>query len=169
MNGAPDTIDFGRRLRRAVEALEYLVLSLPLGLVCAAVTALLVLGAALSAIWIGLPIVLLALAACARLAEIERRQANRLLAAHIAPRGPAPHHEGTLWRRAISGLTDRENWRVLVLVATKLPVAVLGLAAGLFPVAVTVWLLIFGVRGIGHLGDRFYVGPWALGPLTGLL
>ena len=58
---------------------------------------------------------------------------------------------------------------MLVLVATKLPVAVVGLAAGLFPVAVTGWLLIFGVRGIGHLGDRFYVGPWALGPLTGLL
>ena len=25
------------------------------------------------------------------------------------------------------------------------------------------------MRGIGHLGDRFYVGPWTLGPLTGLL
>ena len=61
------------------------------------------------------------------------------------------------------------NWRMLVLVAIKLPVAVLGLAAGLFPIAVTAWLLIFGVRGIGHLGDRFYVGPWTLGPLTGLL
>ncbi len=166
---ATDTIDFGRRLRRAVEALEYLVLSLPLGVVCAALAALLVLGAALSALWIGLPLVLFALAACARLAEIERRQANRLLDAHIAPLAPPPHHDGTLWRRAISSLTDRANWRMLVLVATKLPVAVVGLAAGLFPVAVTVWLLIFGVRGIGHLGDRFYVGPWALGPLTGLL
>jgi signal transduction histidine kinase len=25
------------------------------------------------------------------------------------------------------------------------------------------------VRGIGHLGDRFYIGPWTLGPLTGLV
>ena len=58
---------------------------------------------------------------------------------------------------------------MLALVAIKLPIAVLGLAAGLFPVAITAWLLVFGVRGIGHLGDRFYVGPWALGPLTGLL
>ena len=78
---------------------------------CAALTALLVLGAALSALWIGLPLVLFALAACARLAEIERRQANRLLDAHIAPLARPPHHEGTLWRRAISSLTDRDNWR----------------------------------------------------------
>ena len=164
-----DTIDFGRRLRRAVEALEYLVLSLPLGVVCAAAAVLLVLGAALSAIWIGLPVVLFTVAGCARLAELERRQANRLLDAHIPPLTPPAHHEGTLWRRAIATLSDRDNWRMLVLVAIKLPVALLGLAAGLFPIAVTAWLLIFGVRGIGHLGDRFYVGPWTLGPLTGLL
>jgi signal transduction histidine kinase len=164
-----DTIDFGHRLRRAVEALEYLVLSLPLGVVCAAVAVLLVLGAALSAIWIGLPVVLFTVAGCARLAELERRQANRLLDAHIPPLTPPAHHQGTLWRRAIATLSDRDNWRMLVLVAIKLPVALLGLAAGLLPIAVTAWLLIFGVRGIGHLGDRFYVGPWTLGPLTGLL
>ena len=52
------------------------------------------------------------------MAEIERRQANRLLGAHIAPLAPPPHHDGTLWRRAISSLTDRANWRMLVLVAT---------------------------------------------------
>ena len=85
MTGSGDAIDFGRRLRAAIAALEYLVLSLPIGLLCALTTALLVLGAALGAIWIGLPLVLFAVAACARLAEIERRQANRLLDAHIAP------------------------------------------------------------------------------------
>jgi signal transduction histidine kinase len=169
VNGHGDSIDLRRRLHRAAEALEYLVLSLPLGLVCAVVAGLLILGAALGVLWIGLPVVLFAVAACSRLVEIERRQANRLLDAHIAPLAPPPHHDGTLWRRAIATLGDRENWRMLALVATKLPVAVLGLAAGLFPIAVTGWLLIFGVRGIGHLGDRFYVGPWTLGPLTGLL
>ena len=169
MSEPAETLDFGRRVRRAAEALEYLVLSLPLGLVCAATAALLVLGAALGAVWIGLPIVLFAVAACRRLAEIERRQANRLLDAHIAPLARPAERTGTLWRRAIAALTDRAGWRTMALVATKLPVAVLGLAAGLFPIAVTAWLLIFGVRGIGHLGDRFYVGPWTLGPLTGLL
>ena len=149
MSGATDTVDLGRRVRRAGAALEYLVLSIPLGLICAVTAALLLLGAALGAIWIGLPILLFAVAACARLAEFERRQANRLLNAHIAPLHPPVHHEGTLFRRAIAALTDRDNWRVLLLVATKLPVAVVGLAAGLFPIAVTAWLLIFG-----HLPTR---------------
>ena len=146
------------------------MLSLPLGVVCAVAAALLVLGAALSAIWIGLPIVLFAVAACARLAEIERRQANRLLDAHIAPLAPPARAHGHARGAARSARSPTATgWRTLALVAIKLPVAVVGLAAALFPIAVTVWLLIFGVRGIGHLGDRFYVGPWTLGPLTGLL
>ncbi len=163
---APDSIDFGRRLSHAGEALEYLTLSLPLGLVCALTTAVLVLGAALSAIWIGLPLVLAAVAVCARLAEVERRQANRLLDAHIPPLPAPTQHEGTLWRRALASLTDREGWRVLVFVAIKAPLSILALLAGLLPVAVTAWLLVFGVRGIGGLGERFYIGPWTLGPLT---
>ena len=140
VNGGAESLDFGRRVRRAVEALEYLVLSLPLGLVCAARprrcsssarrSARSGSGCRSSCSWSP---------ANGRLAEIERRQANRLLDAHIAPLIPPTHHEGTLWRRAIDTLGDRDNWRVLVLVATKLPVAVVGLAAGLFPVAVTAW------------------------------
>jgi signal transduction histidine kinase len=169
VNGSGDAVDLAHRLRRAAEALEYLVLSLPLGLVCAVTAAVLILGAALSVLWIGLPLVLGAVAACSRLAEFERRQANRLLDAHIPPLPAPTHHSGTPWRRAIAVLSDRTGWRTLALVATKLPVAVVGLAAGLLPVAVTAWLLVFGIRGIGHLGERFYVGPWALGPLTGLL
>ncbi len=166
---ARGSIDFGRRLRRAGEALEYLTLSLPLGLVCALTTAMLVLGAALGALWIGLPLVLAVVTVCSRLAELERRQANRLLDAHIPPL-PAPvPHTGTLWRRALASLTDREGWRVLAFVAIKLPLSVAALVAGLAPVVATAWLLTFGVRGIGGLGDRLYVGPWTLGPLTGLL
>ena len=166
---APDSVDFGRRLRHAGEALEYLTLSLPLGLLCALTTAVLVLGAALGAIWIGLPLVVAAVAICARLAEVERRQANRLLDAHIPPLPTPTHHDGTLWRRALASLTDRERWRVLAFVVVKLPLSLAALVAGLLPVAATAWLLTFGVRGIGGLGDRIYVGPWTLGLLTGLV
>ena len=166
---AHDALAFGRRLRRAGVALEYLTLSLPLGLVCALTTALLVLGAALGAVWIGLPLVLAVVAACARLAEVERRQANRLLNAHIPPLPAPAQHEGTMWRRALASLTDRDSWRVLVFVAIKLPLSVGALAVGLAPVAATAWLLTFGMRGIGQFGDRIYLGPWTLGPLTGLL
>jgi signal transduction histidine kinase len=167
--GAHGSPDFGRRLRRAGAALEYLTLSLPLGVVCALTTAVLVLGAALGALWIGLPVVLAAVAACARLAELERRQANRLLNAHIAPLPPVPQYEGTMWRRALASLTDRAGWRVLAFAAIKLPLSVAALAAGLAPVVATAWLLTFGVRGIGGIGDRIYLGPWTLGPGTGLV
>ena len=55
---------------------------------------MLVLGAALGALWIGLPLVLAVVTVCNRLAELERRQANRLLDAHIPPL-PAPvQHDG---------------------------------------------------------------------------
>ena len=99
-------------------------------LVCALTAAALVLGAALSAIWIGLPLVLAAVAVCARLAELERRQANRLLNAHIPPLPAPAQHEGTMWRRALASLTDREGWRVLAFVAIKAPLSVAALAAG---------------------------------------
>jgi signal transduction histidine kinase len=58
---------------------------------------------------------------------------------------------------------------VLAFAAVKLPLSVAALAAGLLPVGVTAWLLIFGVRGIGHFGGRYYLGPWTLGPLTGFV
>jgi hypothetical protein len=97
---------------------------------------LLVLGAALSAIWIGLPVVLFTVAGCARLAtrappgQPAARRAHPPAHAARAPRGHA-------LARAIATLSDRDNWRMLVLVAIKLPVALLGLAAGLLPIAVT--------------------------------
>jgi signal transduction histidine kinase len=159
----------GRRVRRAGVALEYLTLSLPLGLLCALTAVLLVLGAALGAIWVGLPVVVAVVAACSRLAEIERRQANRLLNAHIPPLPAPTQYEGTMWRRALASLTDRDGWRVLAYVAIKLPLSVVALAAGLAPVVATAWLLTFGVRGIAQLGDRIYLGPWTLGPLSGVL
>ena len=124
MSETADTLDFGRRVRHAAAALEYLVLSLPLGIVCAVAAALLVLGAALGAVWVGLPIVLFAVAACARLAEMERRQANRLLDAHIAPlprpRPSAPARCGDA--RSARSPTARAG-ATMALVAIKLPVA----------------------------------------------
>ena len=126
---APDAIDFAPPPRHAGEALEYLTLSLPLGLVCALTTAVLVLGAALSAIWIGLPLVLAAVAVCARLAEVERRQANRLLDAHIPPLPAPTQHDGTLWRRALA-VADRPRGLARARVRRHQGAAVGGRAAG---------------------------------------
>jgi signal transduction histidine kinase len=86
-------------------------------------------------------------------AEMERRQANRLLEAHL-PRIPSEQR--------------REAFRrVLALAALKLPVAVAALAVGALPVALTAGLLALGVQGLGGHADRV-VGPWSLGPGLGV-
>ena len=91
--------------------------------------ALLAAGLVLSVVWIGLPLVLAALAGCQALAEAHRRQANRLLNAHLSSL-PAPERRGgeSLWRRCPHALGDRRRWRVLALAALDLPVAVVLLA-----------------------------------------
>jgi signal transduction histidine kinase len=83
------------------------------------------------------------------LVEVERRQANRLLDAHLAriPRAQRP----AAARRAV------------VMLMIKLPVAVVALVLGALPVAATIALIALGVEGFGGDGDRV-VGPWALGP-----
>ena len=86
------------------------------------------------------------------LVELERRQANRLLDAHLAriPRAQRP----VAFRR------------VLAMLLIKLPVAVVALALGALPVAGTVGLIVLGIEGFGG-GDRV-VGPWTLGPGLGV-
>jgi signal transduction histidine kinase len=87
------------------------------------------------------------------LVEFERRQANRLLDAHLAriPRAQRP----AAFRRA------------LAMLLTKLPVALVALALGALPVAATVGLVVLGVEGLGGDGDSI-VGPWVLGPALGV-
>jgi signal transduction histidine kinase len=89
-----------------------------------------------------------------RLAEVERRQANRLLEAHLAR---IPREE----RRAAFR-------RVLAMLLLKLPVALVALVLGALPVALTVALLVLGIEGLGGDADRV-VGPWALGLPLGLV
>ena len=73
-----------------------------------------------------------------------------------------------MWRRALASLTDREGWRVLAYVASSCRCRGRarrgagarrgdGMAAHLRRAR------------IAQLGDRIYLGPWTLGPLTGVL
>ena len=95
----------------------------------------LVLGIVLSIVWIGLPLVLAALAACQTLAETHRRQANRLLGAHLPPL-PVPERRGeTMWRRTLYALSDRRRLKVVGLVALDLPVGAVLLAVAIAPMA----------------------------------
>ena len=110
------------------------------------------LGIVLSVVWIGLPLVLAALAACQTLAETHRRQANRLLSAHLPPL-PVPERRGeTLWRRALHALSDRRRLKVVGLVALDLPVGAVLVAAALVPMAITVELAILGISALFGLG-----------------
>jgi signal transduction histidine kinase len=158
-----------RRIERAGEGLAAMLATLLVGLLGALVIAALALGVMLSLLWIGLPLVIAALGACQALAEAHRRQANRLLGAHLPPL-PAPERRGdTLWRRCLHALSDRRRWRVIGVVALDLPVGGVLLAAGLAPIVITAELLVIGVSAIAGVGEPDYLGPMALAPPAGVL
>ena len=73
----------------------------------------LVLGAALSVVWIGLPLLLGAAAACRWLVRLDRRAANRFLGTHIPPVPGAVSSAGNPWRRSLDVLSDRVLWRMV--------------------------------------------------------
>jgi signal transduction histidine kinase len=165
----PPRLLLRHRLEVAGEGLAAAAGTLAIGIAGALVIAALVLGIVLSLIWIGLPLVMAALAACQALAETHRRQANRLLGAHLPPL-PAPERRGdTLWRRTLHALSDRRRLKVVGLVALDLPVGLALVAAALIPIAITVELAILGVSALFGLGDYDYLGPLSLTPPTGML
>ena len=161
-------LELPRRLETAFAALAYIAISVVLGVLSAVAVLALALGALLSVVSIGVPLLLGAVAACRRIAELDRRTANRLLAAHIAALPPPPRHSGGPWRLARETLSDRQLWRVVALALVKLPVATAMLVVGVGLVALTAGLLVLGIEGVGGLGETLYVGPWRLGPGPGL-
>ena len=98
-----------------------------------------------------------------RLAEGERRQANRLLETHLPPVPPPPERGRGL--REVFG--NRTFWRVLAMLLGKLPISLLGLALAAAPVLLAVALAGLGISGLAGDDGRL-VGPWALGPAVGL-
>ena len=120
----------------------YLLLALPLGL--------LHLGALL-------PVALISPAGLWRLAELERKLANRLLNAHIPP---LPYR-----RMEIVGAPPRG---VLALLVLRLPLTVPVAVLGLLPLALTFGFVRYGLEGVWGTSDRF-LGPWTLGPVVGVL
>ena len=151
-----------RRLGHAFSGLAYIAISVVLGALSAVAVVALALGALLSLVGIGLPLLLGAVAACRRLAEVDRRVANRLVSAHIAALPPPQRYGGGPWQRARATLSDRQLWGVVALTVLKLPVALAMLAAGVGLLALTAGLLVLGIEGIGGIGDT-NVGPWRLG------
>jgi signal transduction histidine kinase len=131
-------LELGWHLRAAGRTLLFLLLGVPYGLAY---------------------LLLAPIAAVARrrlfwqLAEIERRQANRRLDAHMPP---------------VPRVHDRSGfYRALTLLVLKLPVTLAAIALAATPALLVVALLALGIEGLGGGADRI-VGPWTLGPLLGV-
>jgi signal transduction histidine kinase len=159
-------LELGRHLRAAGQTVLYLALAL-VQAVAAAVLVVggLAIGGALALVWIGLPLLALVVRIAWRLAEVERRQANRLLDAHLPP---VARPAATGWRRTLEAARSRAFLRAVVLLALKLPVSLVASLVAAAPVGVAVFLLVLGLEGLGGKSEAF-VGPWTLGPALGVL
>jgi signal transduction histidine kinase len=126
----------------ALRAAAYVVLALPLG--------------ALHLVAL-LPFLALEPAGLWRLADLERKLANRLLDAHI----PALPYR----RMEVAAGPPRG---VVALLLLRLPVALAACVVSLVSLALTFELLRYGFEGISGTSDRYF-GPWTLGPVVGVV
>jgi signal transduction histidine kinase len=155
-------LDLSPHLRAARRALLCLIVGLGQGLTYLLVIGGgLLLGALLAPLWIGLPLLAGTARLAWRLAEGERRQANRLLETHLPP-VPVARARGVREQ-----LASRPFWRVAAMLLLKLPVSLAGLVLALAPVLLAVALAGLGVSGLAGDDGRL-VGPWTLGPAVGL-
>ena len=158
-----------RRLERASHAAAYLAVNVPIAILGALAVVALVLGAALSVAWIGLPLLLGAAAACRRLVRLDRRAANSFLGTHIPPVPAGVATTGSPWRRSLEILSDRALWRMVALLATK-PLLIAGLCiVALVPLALLAEILSLGVQGVADMGTIDYLGPWRLDLVLGIV
>ncbi|HEX5927175.1 MAG TPA: sensor domain-containing protein [Baekduia sp.] len=158
------------RLTRAGQAAAYLGASVPIALLGVLAVLLLVVGAALSVVGIGLPLLVVAAGACRRLVRLDRRVANRFLGGQIPPMTAArrAHTTGSPWRRSLAVLGDRGLWRTVGLLALKPLLTAALLIVGVAPLLVLVWLARLGIEALADLGGTDYFGPWSFGPGMGL-
>jgi signal transduction histidine kinase len=157
------------RLRRAGHAIAYLVVSLPVTLLAWPAVAVLVVGAALSVVGIGLPLVFVGAWACRTLAKLDRRAANRWLDAQV-PRYPGRvRGPGGSLRQTLDLLSERGLWRMAAFLMIRPLLALALIVVAVVPVAVLAALLELGIEGIAGSAQVDYVGPWALTPALGVV
>jgi signal transduction histidine kinase len=165
------TLRLQERMTRAGQAAAYLGASVPIALLGVLAVLLLVVGAALSVVGIGLPLLLVAAGACRRLVRLDRRVANRFLGGQIPPMTGAHRSQalvGSPWRRSLEVLGDRGLWRTVGLLALKPLLTAALLIVGIAPVLVSLWLVRLGIEALADLGTTDYFGPWSFGPGVGV-
>ncbi|HEX2102684.1 MAG TPA: sensor domain-containing protein [Solirubrobacteraceae bacterium] len=162
-------LELPQRIERAFRTLAYLALSVPLGVLGLLALVAVALGALLSLTGAGTPLLQAAIGAARRVGELDRRAANRLLEAHIPPLPRRARVTGTPWQRARGALADPQLWRILMMLALKLPLGGALLVLGALPIILTAGLLSFGAQGVGGYGEPTYLGGWRLNPALGVL
>ncbi|MEA2301101.1 MAG: hypothetical protein QOE44_1636 [Solirubrobacteraceae bacterium] len=156
------------RAERALRQLAYVVIGLPLGLAYLGLLAGgLLAGIVLGPLWIGLPLVLVAAGLTWRSAALERTLANRLLHARIPPLAPTRGQADRVWPRVRERVRGGPFWRAVTLLGVKLPAHAVVAAVCGAGLALVGALLVLGARGVAGV-DRGFVGPFALGPVTGI-
>jgi signal transduction histidine kinase len=165
------TLRLQERVARAGQAAAYLGASVPIALLGVLAVLLLVVGAALSVVGIGLPLLIVAEGACRRLVRVDRRLANRFLSGQIPPMTSARRTQttGSPWRRSLEILGDRGLWRTVGLLALKPLLTAALLVVGVVPALLLVWLARLGIEALADLGTTDYFGPWSFGPGVGVL
>ena len=141
-------LELDRRLRRAGHAVAYLVQTLPVTLLALPAVALLVLGAALSVVGIGLPLLLAAAALCRWLVRLDRSAANRWLDAQVPPIPGRVRTGGGAFRQSLDLLSDRGLWRMAAHLTIRPLLAVALLVVALAPVFALAVLLQLGIEGV---------------------
>ncbi len=155
-------LELPRHLRDAGRTLGYSLLGAIYGVgYIVVVGGGLVLGAILSPAWIGLPLMAKVARLAWNLAEGERRQANRLLEAHLPPVPRPPRSD---WRGTLEQTGYGAFWRAFALLMLRLPSSLAALALGAAPIALLVFLLVLAGEGFAGEGNRI-VGPWTLNSL----
>jgi len=167
--GFPATLELRSRLEVAAAAGAYALLALPLTLACVLVVAFgSVLGLVLLPLWVGLPMLISTAEATWRYAHLERRLANRLLRTRIPPL-PRPRPPRGISAARLRGVVGGEGFsRAAALLLFKLPVSLVGAAVSVVALALVAVPLLLAFVGLTGLSGPTYVGPFELGPLTGL-
>ena len=122
--------------------LAYLLLAFPLGVFyfCFLVTGL-SLGFALLVLWVGVPILLLVMAAWWGLVSVERFLASSLLRIRIPSSVKQGRGGESIWGRFVSHIKDPLTWRGLAFLVLKFPLGLLSFIVTITLLTITLALL----------------------------
>jgi hypothetical protein len=150
----------------------YLWLAFPLGLLYfVGLTVGLLVGTALTIVWVGLALLAATLVAAWAAEGMERQLANRLLGARVPERRPAARSTETLWGFLKSVFTAAALWKGLVFLFLKFPLGLAGWVASVVSLAFSAALLLapwIEITGIGDVRVPYWSidSPWDTLPLA---